>query len=309
MRDFWCITTFFNPAKYSSLLNNYFKFSDKLKEQKVNLLTIELAFGDDEFQIPNNENTHRLRGHSVMWQKERLINYGLSQLPKECTKFGWLDCDVLFFQNNDWAEQASNLLDKYDILQLYKKIYYLPPGYNSYNGDKMLCMQSVAWQKIIHKNWLQRRKEKELPFSTPGFAWAARRDMFSDIGIYDRNIVGSGDTFLVDCYFDSWEIHGYAQKFNSYMKQDMNEWRDKFLVKNPKINYLPVDICHLWHGNLKNRRYMDRHDIILENNYDPKQDIKLVNNVYEWASDKPNMHNSIKQYFYDRKEDTNELQS
>ena len=307
MQNFWCITSFFNPARYNSLLNNYFKFSENLKKQNVNLLTVELAFNGDDFQIPKTDNVLQLRSDSVMWQKERLINYGLSQLPKECDKFGWVDCDVLFYANDDWAEKAVKLLDSNDIIQLYKKIHYLPLGYETYNGDKMLSMQSVTWQKIIHKNWLERRTNKELPFSTPGFAWAARREVFSDIGIYDHNIIGSGDTFLVDCYFDSWAIHGYSQKFNSHMKNHMGAWRKKLMAKAPKVNYLPVDICHLWHGNLKNRRYMDRHDIVLENNYDPKADIKLVNNVYEWATDKPNMHAAIKQYFYDRKEDIDEL--
>jgi hypothetical protein len=48
---------------------------------------------------------------------------------------------------------------------------------------------------------------------------------------------------------------------------------------------------------------MDRHLAILENNYDPQTDIKLENNVYEWATNKPNMHVSIKNYFFGRMED------
>lgn len=299
---FWAITTFFNPAKFKSLLYNYSLFAEQLQRQNVNLLTIECAFNDDEFEIPLGPNVHRLSGNSVMWQKERLINYGISKLPADCEYFGWLDCDVLFSEDN-WAEAAVEKLNKVDIVQLYKRIYYLPRGHDKFVGEKLAMVQGIVWQQKVHKNWLDRRRRKELPFSAPGFAWAAKRSVFDDISIYDRNIIGSGDTFLVDCYFNSWDIHGYASKFTSAMKSDMMQWREAFDKKKAQIDYLPIDIYHLWHGSLKNRHYMDRHDIVLKYGYDPYTDIKLVNDVYEWASDKTGMHESINQYFYNRKED------
>jgi hypothetical protein len=70
-----------------------------------------------------------------------------------------------------------------------------------------------------------------------------------------------------------------------------------------KIGYIPIDVCHLYHGSLKNRSYMDRHQAILNHAYDPQTDIKLVNDVYEWATDKTEMHKMIKDYFYSRMED------
>jgi len=87
--EFWAVTTFFNPARFKSLLNNYFIFKDRLARQGVNLLTVECAFGNDGYEIPSGPNVHRLRSGSVMWQKERMINYGVSKLPPECKYFGW----------------------------------------------------------------------------------------------------------------------------------------------------------------------------------------------------------------------------
>lgn len=306
MSEFWAITVYFNPAKFKSLLSNYLLFSENLRQQNVKLLTVECAFNDDEFQIPLGENVHRLRSNSIMWQKERLINYGVSVLPPECKYFGWLDCDVIF-SNPDWAKMAVEKLQKAHIIQLFKKVFYLPPGHKTFDGhSRIMAIQGVVWQKIIHKNWLERRRRKELPFSVPGFAWGARRDVFEDIGgIYDRNIVGSGDTFLVDCYFDSWDIHGFAAKFTDHMKRDMLEWYSLLKKKQPILDYLPIDIYHLWHGSLKNRQYMDRHDIILKYDYDPRTDIILKNNVYEWNSDKYGMHQDILAYFHSRQEDMN----
>lgn len=303
MDNFYVITVFFNPAGFSSLLKNYFIFAERIKQQNVKLLTVECAFENGPFYIPEGPGVHRVRSNSVMWQKERLINYGVSQLPADCKYYGWVDCDVLFL-SDDWAVQAVNKLEKADVIQLFKKVHYMPLGMESYDGSKVPFMQGVAWQYKIHKNWLIRRKNNDLTFSVPGFAWACKRSLFEDIGgIYDRNIVGSGDTFLVDCYLDSWEIHGFASKFNENMKRELMIWRDKLVAKKPVLDYIPVDAAHLWHGSLKNRRYMDRHDIILKYDYNPVEDVRIENGVLEWNTDKPGMHADIRQYFYDRKED------
>jgi hypothetical protein len=303
MNNFCAVTVFFNPAGFSALLNNYFRFAEALKEQGVPLLTVECAFNGADFQIPEGPLTYRLRSNSVMWQKERLINYGVSKLPPAVKYYAWIDCDVLF-PVGDWAEMAVQKLQTADVIQLYKKVHYMPPGMLKYDGSKVPFLQSVLWQYKIHHNWLARRRAKQLGFATPGFAWACRRELFEDIGgMYDRNIVGSGDTFLVDCYLDSWDIHGFADKFSDSMKQHLMDWCSRLRAKNPKVDYLPLDIAHLWHGNLKNRKYMDRHDVIKKYNYDPATDIKLVNDVYEWATDKPGMHEDIRQYFFNRKED------
>lgn len=302
-KDFWVITSFFNPARFKSLLNNYFVFADRLKKQGVNLLTIELAFFNSVHQIPKNENVLQLRGKSVMWQKERLLNYGISQLPSDCKYYAWIDCDVLFSEDN-WADIAVEKLQNADIIQVFKKIYLLPKGHLNFTGERILAQQGIVWQRKIHKNWLERRCKKDLPFAVPGFGWACHRNTFDHTeGIYDRNIVGSGDTFMVDCYFDSWDIHGFAPKFNQYMRDDMMAWCEKFRQKKMIYDYLPFDVCHLYHGELKNRQYMDRHEFILKNNYDPKTDIKLIDNVYEWSSSKWMLHNAVEQYFYDRQED------
>lgn len=304
MDKFSVVTVFFNPAGYSSLLQNYFIFAESLKKQNINLITVECAFNDGSFYIPEDKNVYRLRSNSIMWQKERLINYGVSKLPDCCEYFAWIDCDVLFLQD-DWMEQACEKLKTANIIQLFKKIFYMPKGMIKYDGTKIPFFQGVAWQYKIHKNWLNRRKINELPFSAPGFAWACRRELFSDIGgIYDKNIVGSGDTFLVDCLLDSWDIHGFANKFNEKMKIDLMAYCSKFRQKNPIIDYIPVEITHLWHGNLKNRKYMDRHDVIKKYDYDPVTDIELINDVYEWSSEKSEMHADIRQYFFERKEDS-----
>lgn len=296
----WVIIPYFNPAKYEALQRNYSIFSHELKKAKINYLTVELSF-DGSYDIPTSEDVIRLRSDSIMWQKERLINFGVSQLPLKCDKFAWVDCDVLF-EHKDWLDQAKAKLDQVDIVQLFKRVFYLPSGHESYSGSHDIMVQSVIWQAKTHRNWLHRRVNKMLPFSTPGFAWAARRDAFPN-GLYDKNIIGSGDTFIVDSILDSWSIHGFSTKFTLGMKADMGKW----LACQRKLtyDYIPQSIYHLYHGSLQDRRYMDRHNLVLDNDFDPAKDIVLVNNVFEWDSNKPALHSGIIDYFGGRNEDQN----
>ena len=81
MSEFWCITTYFNPCGYQSRARNYRIFSDRLAEQGVNLLTVELAFGAQPFALSDLNPVALLRSNSVLWQRERLINNATTRLP------------------------------------------------------------------------------------------------------------------------------------------------------------------------------------------------------------------------------------
>ena len=212
-----------------------------------------------------------------------------------------MDCDILFLQPN-WLELTLEKLQTNDIVQMFKKVYFGTKGETEFSPF-FKTQQGVIWQYKIHKNWLARRKTKELVFSAPGFSFAGRLDFFRDIGLYDRAITGSGDTILIDCLLDSSDIHGYHQFLTPKISQCIQDFREKILDKSPRFDYIPVDLMHLYHGTVANRNYLPRHEILLDNEFDPLSDIELKNNVFEWATEKPDLHDRLKQYFFDRKED------
>src|SRR5215204_6644330 len=90
----WAITSYFNPMRYGRRLANYRLFREHLK---VPLLTVELSFGAEDFELREGEADIlvQLRGQDILWQKERLLNVALGELPSGCTKVVWLDCDVV----------------------------------------------------------------------------------------------------------------------------------------------------------------------------------------------------------------------
>jgi hypothetical protein len=299
-KEFWCLTTYFNPAGYQSRIRNHEIFADNMAKQNVNLVTIELAFGQDNFHL---KNTIQLRANSVLWQKERMINYAMTQLPKECKYIAWVDGDVLF-QDNNWADLAVNMLQTNDVLQLFQEVYHLPPKESTFSGKHVGLERSFVWQIKNHANALDLRRANKLPYATVGFAWAARKEIFDRVGgMYDKHVLGSNDNLVIDCCLNSFDLHHYWNNVNDELKADMKEWAARFGVGTFRVDYLPVTIYHLFHGHKKFRGYIGREQIVKKYKYDPKVDIRLENNVYEWNTDKPGLHEDCHNYFYTRKED------
>jgi hypothetical protein len=302
MDKLWCVTALFNPAGYRSRLDNYHVFRDRLDKQNINLLTVELAFHDQEHSLPKSDTVLHLRSNSVMWQKERLLNYAINQTPDDCTKVAWLDSDLLL--PDGWDEMVESKLEKSDFVQLFEKITNLAEGETKFDGNKLNTRTGIVWQSKLYGNdWIPLRLSGKLFHSEPGFGWAAKKSAIQN-GLYDRLICGSGDNWLADCILSSFKLHHYLAKLTDEMKSDMDEWKLNFNRGTDKsVDYLPIGIYHLWHGSINNRGYKTRDLIFKPNRFDPKTDIKMVNNVWEWATDKPHLHQSIIDYFRSRKED------
>src|ERR1700753_3038699 len=96
--DIWGVTAYFNPAAYSNKQVHLRIFSERVRRQGLKLLIIELAFGNALHVVDERlaDRVIRVRSNSVLWQKERLLNIALKQLPPECDKVVWLDADILF---------------------------------------------------------------------------------------------------------------------------------------------------------------------------------------------------------------------
>src|SRR5262249_54071588 len=122
---------YFNPMRYRRRLCNFRLFR---KHLNIPLVVVELAFGEEfDLHKEDAELLIQLRGGAVLWQKERLLNIALSALPSSCRKVASLDCDIMF-GGADWAHIASSLLDRFSMIQLFKRVNFLShqwmPGEN-----------------------------------------------------------------------------------------------------------------------------------------------------------------------------------
>jgi hypothetical protein len=304
----WAITSYFNPMRYRRRLSNFKTFRERLN---VPLVAVELAYGSDfELQEQDAEILVQLRGGAVLWQKERLLNLALQSLPRHCRKVAWLDCDIVF-SAADWAEAASRLLDRFAIIQMFKRVHYLSAHWTPAKD----CTTEVE----VTRPSAAFSVASGLPAATcighslnilegtcaNGFAWAARRELLDQHGFYDACILGGGDRAVAcaatRCFDELMKRH-YMNKF----QQDRYiAWAKPFYeTVRAEIGHLEEDIFHLWHGDVRERRTRGRHEGLQRFRFDPFTDIAIdANGCWRWNTDKQEMHDYIRGYFLSRRED------
>lgn len=279
----WGITCYFNPCNYKRRYQNYIAFRKASKTQGLNLLTVELALDDQDYQLNNNDSTImiQVRSKSTLWHKEQLLNIALDNLPKECTKVCWLDCDLIF-ENSNWIQETSNLLNKFVFVQPFDTVCNLDIKGN-------VTQKTDAYAKSLG--------------GTYGFAWAAKRDFLNKTGgFYAYNIVGGGDNFI-NTLLGKWT----GERYGNVQKEHIKNYIDQCpKIQRKDIHFTPGSVKHLWHGSTHNRRYKKRHEILRDNDFDPDKHIKLNDyNCLEWSSSAPNkLKVQVRKYFKERKEDS-----
>lgn len=312
--DFWAITTFFNPVGYKNKIKNYKIFRQSTKKQGLKLVTVELGFGKSKFELNKNdaEILIQLRTNDIMWHKERLINIGFNALPKNCDKFAWLDADIIFL-NDNWIKEACQKLQEYSIVQPYADFIRL-----SKNKKNIKNPEQIAFAKEIDledtKGYGLANKvsqlgpdilEKPVEFhGQAGLAWAARKNIFENIGVLDKSPLPVLDLFMAHLF--------YRNKFNQQCKFYLSEHMEKSFLNwaniidkkvKKSVYFAQGTILHLWHGKMNDRNYIECSRIAKEYDLNPENDIKIAeNNCYKWAGNKPQLQKDVYNYFIKRKE-------
>ncbi|MCB1098797.1 MAG: hypothetical protein KDN22_24710 [Verrucomicrobiae bacterium] len=113
-----------------------------------------------------------------MWHKENLLNLLVDALPPEYDAIAWIDADV-WFQRHDWYEATCRALEEHCVVQLFDSV-----ALTGEDGRLTARVDGAA-----------ARGEVALGRTTPGYAWAARRSLWTEGGgLYDRAFIGGGDT-------------------------------------------------------------------------------------------------------------------
>jgi hypothetical protein len=333
VKDICVITTFFNPEDYKTKLDNFYIFHNHLaalpiicvealyKKTKHQIDPQKLSVLKQNLIIPETRNIIKIKGKDVLWQKEAMLNIALKSIPKKYTKIIWIDCDIIF-ESLDWINQTSKLLNSYNIIQPFKEVVRLPKGKTSYNKLISKLPFSIRKWPLIQKYFgnvytsfgfeIQNNPSTltsnnfELHGHT-GFVWAAKRKIFQKHGFYTACVAGSADHMMAHAFagdFHSGCIrrHINGEKyFNHFLK-----WSEKIYKDiRCKISYTPGRILHIWHGDIRDRRYVLRNQELCKLKFDPNKDIKKSRNgLLEWTKSGNRKFNKwAKSYFKNRKED------
>lgn len=292
------VTCHFNPCGYRRPIKNYRRFVAGLGDLADRLYTVELAFDDEPFQIVSDTDAARHFGYRVdsrlgtMWQKERLLNLGFSQLPASVDAVAWIDADLLFL-NPDWAAQTLHALESHSAVQLFGGVIDTDATGEAIEAPRPGIGKVNRVTSLAGK------------YGRPGGAWAVRRDVLPN-GIYDRHILGGGDSILAHSWL------GRVEKSQSFAGLDSRILRE-FAASQANIpggiGYVPGDVIHLYHGTRANRRYVDRYQILRDGGFDPVADLRDDPAApLQWSDEairnKSEMVEAVRRYFVDRQEDT-----
>lgn len=304
----WVITSYYNPAGYRRRLANYRLFR---RELTAPLLTVEMSTGRD-FALDDKDADILVQcpEGEVMWQKERLLNHALAHLPPACRYVAWVDCDILFGAN-DWCEQVEAALQKVPLVQAFDLAHHTPkearleafqisPDWMVRPSMASLVSRGVPFEECCNGFQLGTQGKP-----TPGMAWAARRELIEAHGLFDATIIGGGDTALACAAHGRPDLMPKKHHMNPRQYEVFCAWAEPFHKDVAgAVVHIPAPIIHLWHGDLPGRQYRERHQGLACHDFDPARDIAISESgPWRWASDKPELHAYLRNYFANRHED------
>jgi len=222
-----------------------------------------------------------------------MINIGIKKLlPSNWKSVAWIDGDIEF-DNPNWAIDTLKILTKFDIVQLFTTCMDLDK-----DGIPMNIWQSYGYKFTQGEKF---RYNRGLNYWHSGYAWACTRQFYDKVGgLYDKGIIGSGDYILTQGIL---KHIASADKTLKGFNKDITQYVDN--LDNVIVGYVPNNIRHHYHGSKVNRKYIERNEILVKYNYDPKIHITYDKDgiIIPTENMSDDFINDIKLYFSQRNED------
>jgi hypothetical protein len=251
-----------SPFRYK----NYNIFQKNIRKHDIKLLTVEFSPTKD-FEL-NKEDTDvliQLSDGDIMWQKERLLNIGIEQLPPDTDIVIIADTDIIIGRE-DFVEKLEETLKTYKVVQcfsdtlVFNPILELDENVNFFKLNHNLTYNYCNSGISVVRDYIDNKVYDNVR-TAYGLAWAFRYDILKKMRLFDHNIIGSGDKLLFGTLFNIMFKHEVAGvNFNPYIEYARNALSH---VNGKEVSYLKdTTIYSLYHGEFVNRKYLERHNIL-----------------------------------------------
>ena len=303
----WVVTPYYNPVGYQTRRLNYEVFVHLLRRSGIPVLTIECAFGDQPFDLPESTDVIKVRSSSLLWQKERLLNLAISWLPPSCKYVAWHDCDLIF-TNPNWAQEMVVKLQEFPIVQSFETCNRLPKNYAEGGNEMEVC---TSFAHIVGNNSAVLKTGRYQDHGHPGYAWAARKEVLDQHGLYEFAVAGSADHYMAHAAVGDLDSPCIARMMfdRESLLQCFRTWAQPFdRTVQGNLGVVSGEVLHLWHGELKDRQYYLRQLQLADLNFDPLTDLvippgKPIEFKPDLATTKPGLREWFMSYFTSRQED------
>lgn len=298
------VTCISNPVRYASRWRLYERFAQEMQRAGVHLVTVELAYGDRPFMVTSEGNPDhvQVRSRSELWSKENLLNIGVAHLPPDWRYMAWIDADVQF-QNPEWAVETVERLQLFSVLQLFSHAHDLDPCHQVLD-----CNRPKTGFMYAYWEGLPSSKHYDDGNWHPGYAWAIRRDAFKALGgLMDFCILGSADRHMAMALIGKAELSLNRCLSPAYRKRVLawQERAERHLNRN--VHYVPGLLTHWWHGKKRDRRYVERWQVLRRWQFDPDLDLCrdwAQHGLIELTDRSTGLRDDVRRYLRARNEDS-----
>ena len=288
-----------NPCLYARRYILIKEFIQRIENEETDVLlyVVEMAYKKQRFLITHSKNPRHLqiRTETPLWHKENMINMGIRHLfPKDWKAVAWIDSD-LEFENATWAKDTLKVLNgSKDIVQLFSHCVDMDIDNRTMNIFSSFGNQFTKEMPYVTKS---------LDYWHPGYAWACTRQAYEKMGgLYEDAILGSADNVMA--------LSLIGKGLKAIHPNSSEEYKESVLtyqkrVCSLRLGYVPGVIRHYFHGSKKNRKYMERWNILLKYGFSPKQHLHFQTDGLMVPSETcpQEMLKEIYQYFEERNED------
>lgn len=287
-----------NPCQFARryiLAREFLKRMER--ERGIRVYVVELAYGDHGFHVAQKGNPRHLQLHGdiPLWHKENMINIGIKKLlPPTWKAVAWVDADIEF-ESTTWAKDTLKVLNGYkDVVQIFSHCVDMDKRQNAMSIFPSFCFQYSKGQPYGGTG---------VNMWHPGYAWACTRKAYEQMGgLYDKSILGAGDHNMSFAFLGKGVDSVNAQATDSY-KNSVVEFEEG--ATTLRLGYVPGVIRHHYHGLKKNRRYMERWRILIDNAFSPDEHLTYNKDglLVPTAACPQQILDDIMKYFKERNED------
>jgi hypothetical protein len=202
------------------------------------------------------------------------------------------------FETPHWATDTLKILNSgYDIVQVFSHCVDMAEDettMNVYNSFGFQYAKGLPYTYKFPNYW------------HCGYGFAFTRTAYEKMGgLYDLGILGASDHIMTFCFLGK-GLESINSRYSEDFKKSITDYESCAAGFN--LGYTPAVIRHYFHGSKAKRRYVERNEILLRNNYSPSLHLtRDKDGLYipsaEFTAD---FAREIMEYFLERDEDNPE---
>lgn len=298
--DTGVVLSFFSPCDYALPKAHFKRVVSDLSAAGIPFAVTQVVRTDQQpLPVPEGVPSRVFVSDDTLFYKENLWNLGAALLPHN--KLVFMDADIEYDAPN-WVDRISEALNDVDILQPFGLGLWL-------DRNRDICFERMSAAAFLSAG---AQRLSSVASCHPGFAWAMTRKTFDAIGgFYVRQPLGNCDTAFSAALAPG-DLKTVAKAFNTVVRRTFfsspsyAEYRKRVQALKLRVGCLAtVNALHYWHGNLEDRRYLERDQTYLAACRVAGEDEYPLyfreDGLMQWSN--PEASAKAREYFLLRKED------